>query len=179
METEKTLLRATLCFLRRENEVMLALKKRKIGEGCLNGYGGGIEDGEKIKITAARELKEESGGVIALPEDLVEAGIVDFHNTKSDGTFFVCRVFVYSLWKWQGEAKDTDEMVDPKCYDVRATPFWRMMPADRFWFPIFMDKMSYAIAYYGPRQETLLKPVEIVPINSFSEIEPEYELLAL
>ncbi len=38
--------RATLCFVRRENEVLLIRKKRGLGAGKINGPGGRIEPGE-------------------------------------------------------------------------------------------------------------------------------------
>ncbi len=55
---EKTLLNATVCLLVKDDEVMLGIKTKKIGAGCRNGYGGGIEPDELIKEAAIRELEE-------------------------------------------------------------------------------------------------------------------------
>jgi ADP-ribose pyrophosphatase YjhB (NUDIX family) len=94
MEEEKVLLNATLCFLVRNSKVLLGFKTKKIGKDCWNGYGGGIEEGEIPKQSALRELKEKTG-MVALPESLEKAAIVDFHNTKSDGsTLFVEYMFI-------------------------------------------------------------------------------------
>src|SRR3989344_1856668 len=92
---EKVLAHATVCFLIKENKILLAIKGRHIGEGCWNGYGGGIDPGE--------EPKEETNGVIALPEGLEKIAEIDFHNTKSDGRNFVCKVHFYLVSKWRGE----------------------------------------------------------------------------
>jgi len=43
---EKVLLDAVVCYLVREDEILLAFKTVKIGKDCWNGYGGGIEEGE-------------------------------------------------------------------------------------------------------------------------------------
>src|SRR5687768_6008393 len=117
---EKTLLEATVCFLRKDGKVLLAKKTRGIGAGSWNGYGGRIEAGESPEQTAVRELREETqedpasyGGVIAQQEDLEKIAVVDFHNSKTDGSTFVCRVHFYFVEKWEGEPEVTEEMVEP------------------------------------------------------------------
>lgn len=62
MEKEKVLFNATLVFVENtEGKVLLGVKARKIGAGCWNGYGGGIEPNETPEQSALRELDEESG----------------------------------------------------------------------------------------------------------------------
>lgn len=160
MNEEKTLLNATLVFpVTEDGKVLMAMKAKKIGAGCWNGYGGGIEAGEDPKIAAVRELKEESG-LVASPDDLKKISVVDFHNTKNDGTVFVCRVHVYLVNSWQGEARETKEMLSPTWFDVSELPFDQMMPGDRVWLqPALSGKKVVATAHYGPFQKELLKPV--------------------
>ncbi|MDI6717684.1 MAG: NUDIX domain-containing protein [Patescibacteria group bacterium] len=130
MEKEKVLLNATLCFLIKNNQILLALKKKKIERECWNGYGGGINDGEIIEEAAIRELKEESGGIIAVLDDLKKVAVIDFHNTKSDGEKFICRVHIYLVRNWIGEPKETEEMTKPTWFNINNLPFENMMPAD-------------------------------------------------
>lgn len=159
---EKTLLQATVCFLRKDNKVLLARKTRKIGAGCWNGYGGGIENGESPEVAAVRELHEESKGVIARIEDLEKVAVVDFHNTKTDGSIFVCRVYFYIVDIWQGEARETEEMATPTWFSVDQLPFDEMMPADPEYIPLLLKGKKIKVnVWYGPFQKNCLRKTEI------------------
>lgn len=57
----KKLRQATICLLIKDDQVLLALKKRGFGEGKWNGVGGKVKDGETIEQTAIRETQEEIG----------------------------------------------------------------------------------------------------------------------
>ena len=165
MDMEKVLKDAVLCLpIRGEHgdEVLLAKKTRAIGAGLLNGYGGGIEKGETPEMAMLRELEQESG-IIAHPNALTKIAVVDFHNTKTDGEMFRCRVHTYVLTGWHGEAEPTEEMIEPAWYPVDALPFDRMMLADKHWMPIALAASApiYVQAWYGPKRQTLLRTVEI------------------
>lgn len=165
---EKVLKDATLCFLLRDSEVLLAIKSRFIGEGCWNGYGGGIEvEDASPEEAALRELEQESG-IRGSLDSLNKIAVVDFHNIKSDGEKFRCRVHTYLLTKWAGEAIETEEMLQPTWFRIDKLPIEEMMLADRFWVPrIFLGEPFFAKAWYGPKQQTLLRDVE------FSELPEE------
>lgn len=164
---EKVLFNATLVFLVHDRgaRVCLARKMKKIGAGCWNGYGGGIEPGESPRQAAAREFNEESGVTVS-PDDLEKVAVVDFKNTKTDGTTFVCRVHVYLAHAWRGEPTATDEMGSPTWFAREALPLDEMMPADRFWLPpILRGKKVRASAAYGPFQKDLLEPVRVEEVD--------------
>ncbi len=153
-EKEKTLLNATLCFLARDSEVLLAFKTQKIGKDCWNGYGGGIRKGERPRKAAVRELKEEAE-VIADPEQIEKVAIIDFHNTKKDKSVFVCKVHVYIVRQWWGEPKETKTMIKPEWFNVDRLPE-KMMPADKIWLPLVLKGTRItAMARYGPFQKEL------------------------
>ena len=170
MPEEKTLLRATLVFPVREGEVLLAEKTRKIGAGCLNGYGGGVDGDESLLVCACREFQEETGGASVSEEDLDLVAVVNFHNKKSDGSFFTCVVHVYTTRKWSGEIVSTDEMQNPKWYQISMLNREKLMLADYHWLlPVLSGKKLIAEAWYGPFQQTLLADVKIQEVDSFEQ----------
>ncbi len=166
---EKVLLNASVSLLVVGDQVLLSLKTEKIGAGCWNGYGGGIEEGETPVQAAIRELKEESS-VVALAEDLEKMAIMDFYNTKSDGTTFICRVHYFIIRKWTGEAKEINEMTNPTFFKIDNLPYDKMMPADKEYFPLILNgKKITGKAKYGPYQKELLEDVIIKEVDSFPE----------
>jgi 8-oxo-dGTP pyrophosphatase MutT (NUDIX family) len=169
MREETVLHNATLCFLVKDKKVLLGIKAKKIGQGCWNGFGGGIEKGESPLKAAVRELEEEAG-VKALPKSFEKAAIVNCHNTKSNGDTFVCKVHVYLVKQWSGEIKETDEMLKPTWFDISNLPFERMMPADKEWLPIALaNKKIIVKLQLGAFQKESLGSAEIEYVDSFSE----------
>lgn len=151
---EKVLNDAVLCFLVTDSEVCLALKKKKIGAGKLNGYGGGIEPGQTVIEAAADELYQETGGVTAEAKDLEKVAKMAFCNELSDGGFFVCTVHVFLVAKWQGIPGETEEMGKPEWFKKDCLPCDRMMPADRYWLPhVLAGTKLLGEARYSPKQE--------------------------
>jgi len=154
---EKIIRSATVCFLVRNEEILLARKTKHIGAGCWNGYGGEIEAGESPLDAAVRELREESGGVTADPTDLIKIAENDFHNTKADGSTFITNVHFFIVRHWTGTPCETDEMRSPTWFRVCDLPLDEMMPADRLWLPVALGgKRVIGRFSYGPRQQTLL-----------------------
>lgn len=169
MSEEKVLTDATVCFLVKDNKVLLAMKADKIGKGCWNGYGGGIDNGESPRQSAIRELEEESG-VVTSAEFMEKVAIVDAHNTKSDGETFVCKVHYYLVKVWLGEPQETKEMLTPTWFDINNLPYDQMMLADKVWLPwVLMGKKIRAEAHYGPFQKTLLREVVVWQVDGFPD----------
>lgn len=48
-----------LCFLIKDEKVLLAMKKRGFGVGKWNGVGGKVKPGESVKMAVVREVFEE------------------------------------------------------------------------------------------------------------------------
>jgi ADP-ribose pyrophosphatase YjhB (NUDIX family) len=168
---EKVLKKAVICFpvdpLSRSS-VWLARKTRYIGVGLYNGYGGGVENGETPLESAVRELEEESG-IVEMKSLFEKMAVIDFHNTKSDGHFFVCRCHVFLVNTFQ-KPMATEEMSNPKLFLTEQLPFENMMPADKFWLPhIFKGRKFLAEAHYGPCQETLIGEVKITFVDELPE----------
>ena len=165
MTEEKTLLRAVVVFPVRRSKVLLAKKTSKIGAGCWNGYGGGIEEDELPSEAAVRELHEESG-LIAKAENFKKVAEISFHNQKEDRTMFTCRCNVFIVRSWTARVRETEEMRTPTWFQITKPPLENMMPADRVWVPlIFSGWKIVGEAWYGPHQKMLLRPMKIRYVN--------------
>ena len=166
MEQEKVLINATVVFLVRSEEVLLAMKTEKIGKGCWNGYGGGVEEGETSEEATVRELYEEAT-VVVKSEDLEKVAIIDFHNTKSDGCKFVCKVHFYISRKWIGEPKESRTMITPTWFDIDNLPFEKMMPSEKYWLKRILtgEKLRVSVKL-GPFQKELLGDVQITSLEA-------------
>jgi 8-oxo-dGTP diphosphatase len=168
-EPEKILYNATICFLVRGNEVLLAKKVRKIGAGKLNGYGGGIEPGQSIIENAIDEIRVESGGVEINPDTVEQVARVHFHNITQGGEKFCCTCEILIIRDWNGIPGDSDEMVSPTWFPINNLPIKHMMLADPEWIPLALDEkqgLFEAHVYYGPRQESLRQPTEITFVET-------------
>lgn len=120
---------ATLCYPHQGSRILLGKKKRGVGQGFWNGFGGSVKRGESIEEAAIRELYEECrlrGEV----KDLKKVALLRFH--WSSGPMLYCHV--YFLEKWQGEEQSTDEM-EPWWFSKTELPFNEMWPDDRLWLP--------------------------------------------
>lgn len=151
----------TLCLLVRDNQVLLAMKKRGFGEGKWNGLGGKVSEGETIKEAAIRETQEECG---VTPTSLKEVGKINFtfvdesaHNdvvraasrsqklsTSQPSTLqseFVHdkhdwdqTMTIFLVEDWEGEPEESEEM-KPQWFDIDKIPFENMWDGDEKWMP--------------------------------------------
>lgn len=172
MRTQKVLCDAVVCYLfDKKGKILLAMKPESDeGErGCWNGYGGGIEKGEAVEITATREVYEETGkGVIAPPYNLKKVAIIDFYNHQQNGNVFTCRVHFFISSRWFGEPKDSKEMKKPTFFHKNNIPYNELMPADRHFLPILLRGDKIIAEYcYSPFQQNLIGFPQINFVNSF------------
>lgn len=129
---QQPLRQATLGFLVREGEILLAMKKRGFGEGKWNGSGGKPEPGELIEDTAVREINEE---IRVTPKSLQRMGTIRFyipHKPEWDQ-----EVLVYIVDEWEGEPQETEEM-RPQWFSTSEIPFDEMWPDDKHWLPLVL-----------------------------------------
>jgi 8-oxo-dGTP diphosphatase len=124
-------------------KVRLARHKRGPFKGKLSGYGGDIEENDgSPRAAACREFEQESTATIRQLDDLQYLGVVYFYRK---GRCITC--FVYTVEKWEGELKETEEMGQPVSYSLRALPFHEMTEGDRHWLPQLLqgDKAEYHV----------------------------------
>lgn len=119
----------TLLFLHRENQILLAMKKRGFGAGLWNAPGGKADSGETPLQAALRECQEEIG---VTPLNPYEAGYVQFFMPDDPAFEHRCHVFVAT--EWEGEPRESDEM-RPEWFELEHIPYSDMWPADKIWIP--------------------------------------------
>jgi ADP-ribose pyrophosphatase YjhB (NUDIX family) len=128
---------STLCFLRKDNQILLGMKKRDFGKGKWNGIGGKVEGDKSVKAAAARELKEEIG-VVCEERDLRQVATFKFRSENKDLEW---DVDVFFITTWEGEPTESDEMI-PAWFKETELPFDSMWPDDKHWFPYLLAGKS-------------------------------------
>ena len=100
---EKTICRlqeTTLCYLIKENQVLLAMKKRGFGVGRYNGIGGKVKEKESLEETLVRETSEEIG---VKPISFKRVAVLDFLFPEVPGDKdWNQRVNVFLIKEWEG-----------------------------------------------------------------------------
>ena len=138
--------------VRSDGAILLGRKRRGMGYGKWNGFGGKIEAGETMRQCAARELREECGLLMAL-EDLEMVGDLYFHQ-PSDPEWSHAGI-VYFARNWQGEPHLSDEM-DPRWFYPKDFPYDDMWMADRVWLPMILSgRKIRGTIYFAEDGETV------------------------
>ena len=120
---------ATLLFLIKDNQILLAMKKRGFGQGRWNGVGGKPKENENILDTAIRETQEEIGVV---PKNIFQVATLDFYFKNKNE--WDQQVLVFIANDWEGEPSESEEM-KPQWFEIDKIPFESMWPDDQFWLP--------------------------------------------
>ncbi len=119
----------TLCVICRQLQILLGLKKVRLGKGRWNGFGGRVEEGEAIEMAARREVLEECGLEV---NRLQKVGLFDFEFADEPGRLLEVHVFLSG--DFTGEPRETDEM-RPKWFEIKDVPYDDMWTGDRYWLP--------------------------------------------
>lgn len=120
---------ATLLFLLKDNQILLAMKKRGFGIGKWNGVGGKSKDEENIFDTAVRETQEE---INVIPLNISQVATLNFYfKNKSE---WDQQVLVFTTHEWKEDPSESEEMA-PKWFNIKDIPFESMWADDPFWLP--------------------------------------------
>lgn len=122
--------RRTLLLLVRNDEVLLAMKKRGFGAGKWNGVGGKLEPGETIEQALVRECQEEIGVTPLVYKKVAEH---DFINDSATDPWNMY-VYAYICTEWEGKPNETEEMA-PKWFNISQIPYESMWDDDEHWLP--------------------------------------------
>ncbi|MFH1325549.1 MAG: 8-oxo-dGTP diphosphatase [archaeon] len=126
----------TLCIIQKPEKILLGMKKRGLGEGKWNGFGGKVEENETVKEAAIRELKEEAGVIV---DKLEKIGVNEFKFENEDKIF---EVHIFKAREFSGDIRESEEM-KPQWFSLDEIPFEKMWPDDKFWLPLFLKEKKF------------------------------------
>lgn len=151
--------RANLCFIVRDEEILLIRKKRGFGAGKINGPGGKIDPDETPLESALREIYEELG---IKPLGAEQRG--ELHFQFRDGYSLHCAVF--RAHDFEGEPRETDE-AEPLWTPLDQIPYDQMWADDRHWLPLLIRGLHF-IGYFEFDGERLLSREIVVRQDAIS-----------
>jgi len=124
----------TLCLLRKDNNLLMGLKKLRWGAGNYNGFGGKLEPGETLEECIVREVKEESGLNLLKFE---KRGFMSFELDDN-----INEVHIYEGMSWSGDPIETEEMA-PIWLEIDNLPYDKMWSSDKTWHPYFFKREQF------------------------------------
>jgi 8-oxo-dGTP diphosphatase len=138
---------ANLCFVIRDNQILLIRKKRGLGAGKINGPGGRIEKGETAEEAAIRETQEEIG---VTPLGVEPSGELRFHFL--DG--YKLHVAVFRAADFVGTLRETDEAL-PIWSGLDNIPYEEMWQDDPHWLPLVIEGIKFHGCFVFDRDKLL------------------------
>lgn len=144
----------SLLFLRREDEILLAMKKRGFGEGRWNGVGGKVEGSETIEQAMIRETQEEIGVTPTIFEKVADIRFDEYF--KGEPTLM--HVHVFMATEWRGEASESEEMA-PKWFSSNEIPYNDMWPDDPYWLPQVIEGKKVSADFKLDESDAILSHI--------------------
>ena len=144
--------RLTLLFLRRKDEVLLAMKLRGFGAGRWNGVGGKLEEGESIEQALVREAQEEIGVTPTRYEKVADLQFDEYFK----GEPALMHVHVYACDQWDGEPEKSEEM-EPKWFGISKIPYENMWSDDQYWLPQVLAGDKVAASFVLDENDAITK----------------------
>ena len=136
-------LQTTLLYLLKDNQILLAMKKRGFGVGKYNGIGGKLESGETVEQALVRETQEE---ICVTPTKYQDHGVLQF-DMYFNGEHFLEDVHVFTATEFEGEPHETEEMC-PTWFAMQDLPYQQMFQTDRIWLPLVLEKRATLIGVF-------------------------------
>lgn len=157
----------TLLFLRKGDEILLAMKKRGFGIGHWNGAGGKIELGETVEQAMIRETQEEIEVTPTTYEKVAEHNFLMDVNTQKPYHIYV---HAFIAHEWEGEPSETEEMA-PKWFSINEIPYDSMWEDDPIWLPLILDGKK-VIGEYTFDSDNKMLTHKVEEVNTLPGIIP-------
>lgn len=151
----------TLLFLRREDEILLAMKKRGFGSDRWNGVGGKLDPGESEVQALIRECQEE---IEVTPTQFTKVAEHDFVMDSDGSASWHMYVHAYIATEWDGEPTETEEMA-PQWFKLTDIPYDKMWQDDIYWLPAVLAGQSLKTRFVFDTDERMLS-AELTPVSA-------------
>lgn len=131
MAVQKKKILATLCIVHDDEKILLGKKKKGLGIGKWNSFGGRVEENETIEDAAHRELYEEAD---IRPKKLDKCAVLTLIGEA------VCdmEIHVFKAIGFTGTPKESDEM-SPQWFNHADMPYEDMWSSDIHWLPKILN----------------------------------------
>lgn len=156
MKKEKLL--TNLCLIVDDGRILLGKKKRGIGAGRYNGYGGKVDAGETVEESLLREVFEESGLILKKYQKI---GILQLETPQ-----FENEMHIFASDSFEGELRETAEMT-PEWFWEQDIPFEEMWQSDSLWFPYFLGGQKFLGRVIFDEDDQVLES-SIEPVDQIS-----------
>jgi len=144
---------AVLCFIKKDNKIILIHKKRGMGAGKINAPGGRIEEGETPLDAAIRETEEEIG---VTPQNLKL--LADLHFIFKDG--YSLRGYAFFADDYTGTLAKTVE-ADPFEVLEKDIPYNKMWADDKEWLPIALEGKKIVAKFIFNGEKIIDREIEV------------------
>ncbi|PZA08512.1 MULTISPECIES: 8-oxo-dGTP diphosphatase [unclassified Meiothermus] len=145
---------------RPRQRILLGRKKRGLGVGRYQGFGGKLEPGETLLRCAVRELWEESRLEAQEHNLWYMAHLLFVFPGKPQWSQ---EVHVFRLEHWEGEPQETEEM-RPEWFDLKTLPLTQMWDDVKYWLPQALEgarpKLRFVYTTDGQQVERVEKLVD-------------------
>ncbi len=141
----------SLLFLRKNGEILLAMKKRGFGEGRWNGVGGKVEEGESVEQGMIRETQEEISITPTIYEKVADIRFDEFF--KGEPTLM--HVHIFTATEWTGAPTESEEMA-PKWFKESQVPYEQMWADDPYWLPQVLKGKKISADFKLDEQDAII-----------------------
>jgi len=146
-----------LCYILNDNnEVLLIMKKRGVGQGKWNGPGGKVGENESIEESVIREVEEETGLKVG---NLKNKGVLEFVAPAKPAIQSRCHIFITR--DYQGDLIESEECYG-RWHPVNNLPFEQMWDDDVIWLgKLLKQEAEVRYRFFLDKDEKLERYEEI------------------
>jgi len=134
----------TLCYIKKENQILLQKKSKELfGGDKYNAPGGKIKENETPELAVIREVEEETGLQVS---NLKKHGVLTFYDGDEELPAWI--VHVFSTADFQGELKTEVREGVHGWVDNDKIPFDKMWEDDKYWIPLVFEDKNFTAKFW-------------------------------